>query len=300
VLRPHRKRPVPDHSRPFKTSAMKSSVKNLLGQAIFAARLDEILLANAAVVVAFHNIQDTIDSWGLTVGADLFERFCRFFMRHFHVVPLKDVVHRLERRLPLERRLAITFDDGYRDNFENAVPVLEKLSLPATFFVVSDWIGSDVVPWWDRERGVRHAWMTWDQVRLLRRKGFDIGGHTRTHVDLGTVGPRRAKEEILGARHELEKQLDGPVELFAYPYGRRDNLAEANRDVVKAAGFRCCCSSFGGVNVPGTDPFHLMRIPISPWYASPGQFGFDLALGRSVLSQEGRSVMSDHPVIVTT
>src|SRR5206468_51940 len=86
---------------------------------------------------------------------------------HFRVVSLRDLVHRLERGLALDRDLAITFDDGYRDNFENAVPVLEKLSLPATFFVVSQWIGTDVVPWWDSAQGARHPWMTWDQVRFI-------------------------------------------------------------------------------------------------------------------------------------
>ena len=77
------------------------------------------------------------------------------------------------------------------------------------------------------------------------------------------------------------------VDLFAYPYGGRNNITNSNRELVKAARFRCCCSSFGGVNGLATDPFDLLRVPISPWYASPHQFGFDVALGRSVLSSSG-------------
>jgi peptidoglycan/xylan/chitin deacetylase (PgdA/CDA1 family) len=177
--------------------------------------------------------------------------------------------------------LAITFDDGYRDNVENAVPVLERFSLPATFFVVTEWMGTDVVPWWDREHGVRHPWMTWDQVRQLHRKGFDVGAHTRTHVDLGTVSEAEAWAEIRGARLELERQLAAPIDLFAYPYGGPTNVAAATRSLVKAAAFRCCCSCFGGANATGTDPFHLRRIPISSWYASPHQFGLEVALGKS-------------------
>ena len=162
--------------------------------------------------------------------------------------------------------------------------LLASFSLPATFFLVSQWIGSDVVPWWDRELGVRHPWMTWDQVRSLHRKGFDVGAHTRTHVDLGRISEVEAREEIFSARLELQRQLEAPVELFAYPYGGPNHLAEANRDVVKAAGFRCCCSCFGGLNAAGTDPFHLRRVPVSSWYASPHQFGLELALGMSVQS----------------
>jgi len=196
---------------------------------------------------------------------------------------LRELVSKLERGDRLNRELAITFDDGYRDNFENATPVLERLGLPATFFIVTQWIGSSVVPWWDQQEGVAHPWMTWDQVRSLHRRGFDVGAHTRTHVDLGRVTEEQANEEILGARCELERQLEARVELFAYPYGMRVNLADSNRNLIRGAGFRCCCSCFGGLIDSRTDPFHLARIPISPRYSSPHQFGFDVAFGRSVL-----------------
>jgi len=264
--------------------SMKRLSKRLLGRTIFASHVDALLLGRSAVVVVFHRVQDQAGADGLTISVDGFERYCRFFRRHFRVVSLRDLVYDLERGQQVNRALAITFDDGYRDNYENAASVLEKLSLPATFFVVSQWIGSDVVPWWDRERGARYPWMTWDQVRSLHERGFEIGAHTRTHVDLGKITDVEAREEIFGSRLELERELGAPVSSFAYPYGRQTNLAESNRELVKAAGFRCCCSAFGGVNQTGTDAFHLARVPISPWYATPQEFGFDVAMGRSVVT----------------
>jgi peptidoglycan/xylan/chitin deacetylase (PgdA/CDA1 family) len=264
---------------------MKRSIKSLAGRVLFSSRLDGRLLGDAGVIVAFHRVHDGAPpDDGLTVSVDVFARYCRFFQRHFRVVPLRELVARLERGVPLERALVITFDDGYRDNFENAAPALAALGLPATFFVVSRWIGTDVVPSWDRDRGVRHPWMTWDQVRALHRAGFEIGVHTRTHVDLGRVAAPEAQQEILGARLELEGHLGTAVESFAYPYGGRYDLSPDSREAVRAAGLRSCCSCFGGVNTSGTDPFHLRRIPISSWYASPHQFGFELVLGRSLVS----------------
>jgi peptidoglycan/xylan/chitin deacetylase (PgdA/CDA1 family) len=263
---------------------MKHTLKRLVGRTLFESRLNGLLLRNAALVVAFHRVRDTEEADELTVGVDMFERYCRFFRRHFRVTPLRELVDRLERGRVLDGELAITFDDGYRDNFDNAAPVLERLGLPATFFVVSQWMGTDVVPWWDEGQRVRHPWMTWAQIRSLRRRGFDIGAHTRTHVDLGRISALEAKEEIVGARIELEEHLREPVDLFAYPYGGRDNLVGPYREIVKAAGFRCCCSSFGGFNPPGTDPFQLRRVPISSWYHSPHQFGLDVALRRTVLT----------------
>src|SRR5436190_8457723 len=260
---------------------IKQSLKSAIGRATFAGHLDRILLANTAVIVAFHRVHDAPDPIGLTISCGMFERFCMYFARHFYVVSLRDLVDRLERKHDVGRHLAITFDDGYRDNFENAAPVLKRLALPATFFVVSRWIESEVVPWWDAQHGVRYCWMTWDQVRTLQRIGFEIGAHTRTHIDLGRVAAE-ARAEIFGSRVELEDRLSARVDLFAFPYGRRDNCTDANRDLVKAAGFRCCCSCFGGVNGRTQDPFDLARIPISTWYTTPDQFGFEVAFGRSV------------------
>jgi peptidoglycan/xylan/chitin deacetylase (PgdA/CDA1 family) len=265
---------------------MKASVKRLLAQGLFASRLDAVLLRNAAVIVAFHRVQESDRSDSLSIDTETFERHCRFYQRHFQVVPLPELVYRISAGEPINRHLAITFDDGYRDNFENARPVLEKLSLPATFFVVTEWMGSDVVPWWDEARGVRHPWMDWDQVRALHRSGFDVGAHTRSHVDLGRVSPFEAREEVLGARLALEQQLGARVNSFAYPYGGHKHVTDANREVVKSAGFGCCCSAFGGINPAGTDPFHLKRVPVAPWHTSPHQFGFEIATGRSVLAAQ--------------
>lgn len=262
---------------------MREPLKHALGHSIFASRLDAVLLRDTAVVVAFHRVKNGPAGDGLTVSVPLFERYCRFFRDHFNVVPLGELVTRLERRLPLRRQLAITFDDGYLDNFENAAPILRKFSLPAAFFVVTHWMGGDVVPWWDRAEGARHAWMSWEHVRTLHRAGFDIGAHTRTHADLGVIGLADAEAEIAGARLDLERHLRAPVDLFAYPYGTRENMSEANRALVKRAGFRCCCSCFGGVVTAETDPFRIARVPINPSYSSPHKFGFEVVFGRTLL-----------------
>jgi peptidoglycan/xylan/chitin deacetylase (PgdA/CDA1 family) len=267
---------------------MRRHVKSAIGRLAYGSGADALILRRTGVVVAFHRVQDGEDSQGLSVGREMFERHCRFFKRHFDVVPLRDLVSRLEAGRRLDRMLAITFDDGYHDNFDNARPVLEALSLPATFFVVSQWIGTDIWPWWDREQGVRYPWMTWNHVRVLNERGFDIGAHTRTHADLGRIDGTEAHGEIFGARREIERQIGRPVDLFAYPYGRAANMSESNLAIVKAAGFRCCCSCDGGLTPPGADPFRLRRIPVSPWYDSPHQLGAEfLREIRTSVKKEG-------------
>lgn len=255
-------------------------VKSIAGYCLAALGLHSRLLGDRGVVVAFHRVSDAYQD-SLTCDVKTFESFCEFFRRHFAVVPLSEMVSRLERGQALLRTLAVTFDDGYRDNHEHAAPILSALGLPATFFVVSDFIETDTVAPWDRAHTSAPPWMTWAQVSDLRRRGFEIGAHTRTHANLGQVTGARAEWEITGSRQEIEARLGARVELFAHPYGGAENITEPNRELVRQAGFRCCASCYGGTNSRGGDAFRLRRIPISSWFSTPGQFALEAALGRA-------------------
>ncbi len=259
----------------------KGWIKSLLGQAIFRSRLCYPLLADGAVIVAFHRVNDTTDSDGLTCSLEMFKQFCQLFDHYFHVVSMRELLEKVQKGTPLNRDLVITFDDGYRDNYDYAAPVLKAMGLPATFFIVTQFIGSDYVPWWDNELRVPQPWMTWDQVQRLHRDGFEIGAHTRTHADLGSMSGDKAWEEIHGSRVELEEKLSAPVDLFAYPYGGEDQVTQENRELVKAAGFRCCCSCFGGIIDKRPDPFFLRRMAVSSLHISPYHLGFDIVARRT-------------------
>ncbi len=260
---------------------MARRVKSPMGAAIFRSRLCHPLLAKAATVVAFHRVNDQIAPDSLTCSVSQFKAYCEFFQRYFHVLSLGQLLDKVDKREPLNRELVITFDDGYRDNYEYAAPVLQAMGLPATFFVVSEFIGSEIVAWWDRDLPLRQPWMTWDQVEQLSRDGFAIGAHTRTHADLATLSGEEAWQEIQGSRVDLEEKLGVPITLFAYPYGGEHQMTEENRQLIRAAGFRCCCSCFGGINSRGVDPFLLRRVPVSSWHESPYALGFDLAVRRA-------------------
>ena len=257
---------------------MKRRVKAVVGRLLCEAGLHRSALRNTATIVAFHRVDDALAGDDLTVSCRDFERFCRFFKRHYEVLSLKELTARLESREGVGGTLAITFDDGYRDNFINAAPILKGLDLPATFFITSRFMGTDHVAWWDAEEGAAPPWMSWDEVRLLADQGFEIGGHTRHHADLGEISGDAAWKEIRGCREDLERMLERPVETFAYPYGRRDALTEDNRDLVRRAGFNVCVSCYGGLNRPGANPLRLLRTPINHWFGSPGQFAFENCL----------------------
>ena len=251
-------------------------IKALLGGASGISGVYARDFRSKMVVVAFHRVNDELEADGLTVGSAKFEAFCKFFREHFRIVPLSEQVAGCRAAKDMGGTLSITFDDGYRDNFEIAVPILSRLGLSATFFLTTAYIGSSVTAPWDRALTRAPGWMTWDQIRSLKARGFDVGAHTDTHIDLGTAEPATIRAELRTCREKLEREVGGDISLFAYPFGGVKNISPASLQLVREAGFTCCLSCYGSVNPPVTDPFHLARIGIAEWFASPHQFGYEL------------------------
>ncbi len=260
---------------------MKSLVRTISGRFLRTTGLMRVGLRQTGVVVAFHRVNDRSAGDPITQSPADYRSFCQFFKNYFDVVELSDFITRLERRESVEGMLVITHDDGYLDNFEVAAPILCDLGLPATFFVTTDFIQSEIVPHWDEAAATSHPWMSWDQVRELRKLGFEIGSHTRTHPDLGLISAEQAAFELDDSRKRLELELDEAPDLFAYPYGGLTQMTPANRDVVRKAGYRSCLSCCGGLVRDGADPFDLARVPISAWYRNRDQLAFDLGLARA-------------------
>jgi peptidoglycan/xylan/chitin deacetylase (PgdA/CDA1 family) len=108
---------------------------------------------------------------------------------------------------------ALTFDDGYIDNLELLLPILNRYGISATVFVVSGWLGQDhpVTPW--------ARILTDTEVKELHRGGVEIGSHTRSHPDLRELSYEEALAEFVASKSDLEEIIGAGVEVAAYPYG---------------------------------------------------------------------------------
>ena len=263
------------------TRAVKWRIKAAVSWILFHTGLHRRLMRGRAIIALFHRVDDRYGGTEITVTRDEFSRYVHFFGRFYTVLSLGELLGRLQRGDDLTGCVAITFDDGYLDNFQNAAPLLAEHGLPACFFVGTEFIGSNRQPWWDAELGIRAEWMTWEHLRSLNAQGFEIGAHTMNHVDLGQAHDGDgAFNEIIGSRQRLETELGTRIDYFSYPYGRREQMTEENRDAVRRAGLVCCLSAYGGVVKAGDDPFYLRRSPVGSWHRSPYEYGFDALFGR--------------------
>jgi peptidoglycan/xylan/chitin deacetylase (PgdA/CDA1 family) len=267
--------PMVPQGEPEDGGTLRRRIAAALGQLLYRSGLYRLAWRNRAVVVLFHRVDDRFPEDPLTCSRAHFAACCDFFARYFIVVTLSELVARLRRGDDITRHLVITFDDGYRDNHRVAAVELRERGLPACFFVTSGFVGSNHVAWWDARHSIHSEWMSWNEVRSLHGQGFELGAHTITHADCGQIGGEHAAREIAGSKAHLEAAVGAPVVHFAYPYGAPTQMTEENRSIVRAAGFDSCASAYGGTVDPDSDPFHLRRVPLSRWYLSPYQFGFD-------------------------
>jgi peptidoglycan/xylan/chitin deacetylase (PgdA/CDA1 family) len=149
----------------------------------------------------------------LTVAPADFAAQMAWLHRHgFHAITQEQLFAALERgrRLP-PRPVMVTFDDGYRDVLWNASPVLRRLHMPATEYVITG-----------RVSGPDISFLTWPELRVLERRGIEIGSHTVTHADLPALSSAAAYEELRSSRLALERHLGHPVQWLAYPFGAFD------------------------------------------------------------------------------
>ena len=154
--------------------------------------------------------------------------------------------------------VVITFDDGYRDNLEHALPVLCDCGFRATCHVVSDAIGA--YNRWDAEQlGARKAVMSAAELRQWVAAGMEVGAHSRSHARLPELDEDALYAEVQGSRAALEDLLGRAVTSFCYPYGA---AGERERALVRELGFASAVSVRRARARPGDDLWNLPRVAV--------------------------------------
>ncbi|GAA4505604.1 polysaccharide deacetylase family protein [Actinoallomurus oryzae] len=232
--------------------------------------MNDATRAGAVPVLMYHSIGG---SDRLAVRPEAFAEQMAWLKEHGHT-PLPFG----ERTRPAVRPVVITFDDGYADFHEHALPVLERYGFAATLFVTTGWLND----------AGRHAagappgrMLTWRQTAEVAAAGVEIGAHGHSHAQLDQLGEAALRDELRRSRGLLEERLGRPVHTMAYPYGY--SSARVRREV-RACGYTSACAVANAVMTGRDERFAVPRLTVR---ATTSLDGFEQAL-------QGRGFRTDH------
>lgn len=186
-------------------------------------------------VLMYHNIAEDYPKGaeGANITPKLFEEHMQGILdRGYTPVFVADYYNSVQRGETLpENPIIITFDDGYLSNYEIAYPILKRLGIPATIFIVTSTVGATA------ESGlVGNSHFTWEQAKEMQQSGIiDIQSHSHTHRNMLALSPAELQEELRISRYLIERNLDKNCFVFSYPFG---GYNETTSKLSRYAGYR--------------------------------------------------------------
>lgn len=212
-------------------------------------------------ILMYHSISDNgAEKSKLIVKPSTFRKQMEFLTKHeYNIVSLEKLSELIRNRKSIPKNtVVITIDDGYKDNFINAYPVLKELKIPAVIFIPVDNVGKTV----SGEHFQEAVFMTWEEIKDIASSGVvEIGSHSLTHRDLRKItDAQELIQEVSGYKRILEQNLGMKVNCFSYPVGSFDKRV---RDFVMQAGYLCAVGTNPGKKSSPDDIFVLKRIRVS-------------------------------------
>lgn len=218
-------------------------------------------------VLFYHRIAPTHSNpWSMDFAT--FKEQIRWMQKRFDMISMDEVQQRISSGFNDRPAVSITFDDGYAENCEEALPFLIQEKVPVTYFVTTMHTKDQVSFQHDVDRGVPLPVNTIESLKAMANAGIEIGAHTRTHPDLGSIkDPAVIFDEVITATRDLESLLNRKINYFAFPYGQRTNLQADIFQLLRRHGIKGACSAYGGWNEIEDDAFHIQRIHGDPCFA---------------------------------
>ena len=201
---------------------------------------------------------------GTYVTVEQFEEQMKYLKKKgYETVTFKDLLNnRYKQRFDKDKKwIMLTFDDGYKDNYENAFPILKKYQFKGIIYILD---GIEYNKWDVDNPGnpeKRFTLMNQEELLEMQNYGIEFGGHTSTHPRLADLSIENVKSEIINSKSNIEKIIGRELLSFAYPYG---SLNEEVKKIPQEAGYKFAVATDSGSIVFSDDLFEIRRIGIFP------------------------------------
>jgi peptidoglycan/xylan/chitin deacetylase (PgdA/CDA1 family) len=160
---------------------------------------------------------------------DDFVRHLEFLKENkFQTIGLNEILNKKAK--DTNKNVIITFDDGYVDNYNYALPCLKKFGFKATFFVATAWIG-------------KPGCLSWDNLEEMASAGMEIGSHTANHLPLAELAPQEIKFELESSKETINQQLGINIYSLSFPHG---SYNKQTVEIAASLDFKICCTSNWG------------------------------------------------------
>ncbi len=305
-------------------------------------KLRRLKKQKSVFILMYHRVCPS--SWpylNLSITPELFEKQIAYISKNYNIIDFHNLDQADFLKNQKKEPVIITFDDGYRDFYIYAFPILKKYKAPATVFLATGYTGTKNLIWYDklasvllcatkrpnlepdrapceinrqilrffnakedqhqeiinyivqnlkkikpgaREKIIKNLeneckprfsdkiktrlMLSWDEVRFMSENGITFGSHTVSHPVLSGLSYADAKREIMESQKTIEEKIQKPVNLFAYPYGKKEDYSQKTINILKNAGFKYACTTIkGDENLNPDSPFELKRrgIPQNPY-----------------------------------
>ncbi len=197
------------------------------------------------IILCYHSISN--DSWRYSTQIKNFETQLKYLKKNHRIVSLDDLL----KKSRLNNNISLTFDDGYKDFINNALPLLNKYGVKGTLFVLGEPVNAN-----REELDNNKELMSFDEIKKIKKMGWEVGFHTDTHADLTKLTESQLTREVIKGKQKLEQKLGFRLRFFAYPKGEYDKKV---LQVVKKAGFEAAFTTSGGT-ADVKDVFSVDRI----------------------------------------
>lgn len=203
-------------------------------------------------ILMYHSVNpNALPENRLAVSVRAFQRQMDFLKRnHYNVLPLEDLANLIKENKGIPNHTcAITLDDGYRDNYIYAFPILKRYELPATMFIIVNEVG-------------RQDRLSWDQIKTMQDSGIiTFGSHSLGPEPLKNIeSEQELRAQIFDSKKILEEKLGHKINLFSYPEG---GFNPKIRQLVRDAGYKASVATSPGKKFANNDIFALKRLRIS-------------------------------------